>query len=81
MFLFGHLSRSFALQFKLYGNHCCRFSTVPFVHLSLLLGIDVDVLGGNEVNIGDLDAKYRHDFNKHYSCMSCGLIWPLVLYE
>lgn len=60
MFLFVHLSRTFALKSKLYGNHCCRFYTVQFVQLSLLLRIDAEVVGGNEVNIGDLDAKYRH---------------------
>lgn len=60
MFLFGCLSQTFALQFNLYGNHCCLFRTVQFVQLSLLLRIDAEVVGGNEVNIGDLDANYSH---------------------
>lgn len=45
---------NFPLQFKLYGNHCCCFSTVQFVQLSLLLRIDAEVVDSNEVNIGDL---------------------------
>lgn len=49
---------NFPLQFKLYSNHWCCFSTVQFVQLSLLLRIDAEVVGSNEVNIGALDAKY-----------------------
>lgn len=53
------------------------------MQLSLLFGIGTDVVGGNEVNIGDLDAKRRHLSGMHqrYSCMSCRLIWPLATWR
>lgn len=54
------VSNFFALQLKLYANYCCPFSTVQFVQLSLLLRIDAEVVGGNEVSIGDLDANCGH---------------------
>lgn len=68
--LLGYSFWSFVTNFRLTDQ-------VAWWSLLLLLRIDAEVAGGNEVDIGKLDAKSRHLtwMHKHYSCMICGLIF------